>query len=84
MGLLSKIVDKLFSGKFALLVMVGITYCMSVYLLAYLVIKGKVDGEKFIIFAGGFGTLLGMMWKDYVHADSEDKKLDKQPIEQKP
>ena len=72
-SLLERVVDKIFSGSFSVLIMIAINICFFNLLCLYLVAKGKLEPKYIeIIFPATIG-LLTMMWKDYIHAKSEDK-----------
>lgn len=74
MDIISKIIDKLFSGKFALLVMVGFTYSILLYCCVWLVFKGKIEGKELIGLIGGVSAILVMLWKDYCHTNGDSVK----------
>lgn len=74
MEILNKIIDKLFSGKFALLILVGSTYSLLLFCVSFLVFKGKIEGDKLIGLIGGVSAVLVMMWKDFVHANGDGKE----------
>lgn len=64
-NILNKIIDKVFSGSFSLLVMFGSTYCTVILLCTYLAAKGKIPINEYLILVAGMTGTLTMFWKDY-------------------
>lgn len=65
-NLMERVIDKLFSGSFSLLVMFGLTYCFVITCCIYLAFKGKIEPKDFLLIVGGLGTAVMAMWKDYL------------------
>ena len=65
-NIFEKIVDKLFSGSFSMLVLIGSTYCMIILSCVYLTAKGKIATNDFLLLVGGLGTVFMALWKDYL------------------
>lgn len=63
--ILGKIIDKVFSGSFSMLVLVGITYCIIMISCVYLAARGKIPMNDFLILVAGLGTTFMALWKDY-------------------
>lgn len=76
MAILDKIIEKLFSGKFALLVMVGGTYCILLFCVVWLVAKNKVEAKELVGLIGGVSAILVMLWKDFCHTNGDSKVQD--------
>ena len=64
-NIFEKIVDKIFSGSFSMLVLVGATYCIIMLACVWLAAKGKIPMNEFLILIGGLGTTFMALWKDY-------------------
>jgi len=71
-NIIERIVDKLFSGSFSVLIMVGVTYCVVVMCCVYLTLKGRLDPKDFLLIVGGLSTVLMALWKDYMALKKED------------
>ena len=66
MELLERIVDKLFSGSFSMLVMIGWTYCVIMIGSLYMAIKGKLPVDTFLGMVAGLSGVFMALWKDYL------------------
>lgn len=71
-NILERVVDKLFSGSFSLLIMFGITYCLVIMCCVYMVLKGKIESGDFLILVGGLSGTLMAFWKDYIALKKEE------------
>lgn len=64
-SIIEKVVDKVFSGSFSMLVLVGSTYCIIILSCIYLMAKGRIDAKDFFLVVSGTGTVFMALWKDY-------------------
>lgn len=72
-NIFEKIVDKLFSGSFSMLVLIGSTYCIIMLGCVYLAAKGKIPMNEFLILVGGLSTTFMACWKDYLGGKKEQQ-----------
>lgn len=49
-----KIADKFLSGRFIVTILLAISYCVMPFVLAYLVLKGKIEAAFFTGYLTGF------------------------------
>ena len=72
-----KIVYKIFSGRYATLMMFGVTYCIVILGTLAMVALGKMDVKFFEGLITGLATTVVMMWKDYNHNNVDQNETDK-------
>ena len=67
--MIQKIIEKLFSGKYFVVVSIVTTYCVSTTACLYLVGKGKMSLEVFLGIFSGFSALAGQIVNAYFNKD---------------
>lgn len=69
----ARIVDKIFSARFLVTVAIIFTYCASILLCIYLVIKNKLSIEAFLGLFTAFSTLAAMIVNSYFKREDRNQ-----------
>lgn len=80
-AIIEKIIDKLMSGRYSMLVLFGLTLCVIATISLYLLIKGRIEKETFMTIVAIVATNFTMMWKDYMQVNPKNGE---KPPEVKP
>lgn len=71
--LLSRVLDKILSGRFMVAVFVIFTYCSAIHEVNTLVGSGKISVETYIAVLGAFGALATYIVKAYFDSSHDTK-----------
>jgi Na+-driven multidrug efflux pump len=69
----ARIIDKCLSARFLVTVSIIVTYCISILLCIYLVIKGKLNIEAFLGLFTAFSTLAAVIVNSYFKRDDRNQ-----------
>lgn len=70
---MERVIDKLFSGSFSVLVMFCINLCIFSSVCLFLVWKGKLETKYIETIFTALMVLMSTCWKDYLHEKKDEK-----------